>query len=378
MFDGVEDAGDVTHRLLLPDAARFGKKKDAEIPALTASSHWGPLIRMQAMVLKEPRRPLEAMDVPVPKPAPGQVLVEVHACAVCRTDLHVIDGELRNPKLPLIPGHEIIGTVAGLGDGASRFSVGQRVGIPWLGWTDGTCRFCKSGRENLCESARFTGYTIDGGYADYTVADERFCFAVPGGYTDTEAAPLMCAGMLGYRALTKAGDAKRLGIYGFGAAGHIVAQVARHQGRSVFAFTRPGDERGQEFARKLGAVWAGGSDVAPPEPLDAAIIFAPAGELVPEALQAVDRGGTVVCGGIHMSDIPSFRYEWLWEERMICSIANLTRRDGDEFLALAPKVPIKTEVHPFPLAEANEALSQLRHGRIKGAAVLVTAEGQRD
>jgi propanol-preferring alcohol dehydrogenase len=321
-----------------------------------------------------PRQPLQMVDLPVPKPGVGQVLVRVHACAVCRTDLHVVAGELPNPKLPLILGHQIVGTVAERGESALRFNVGDRIGIPWLGWTDGTCRFCRSHRENLCENARFTGYTLDGGYAEYTVADERFCFPMPANYTDVEAAPLLCAGMLGYRSLTKTGEAKRLGMYGFGAAAHIITQVARHQGRKIFAFTRPGDVQKQEFARTIGAAWAGGSDTLPPEPLDAAIIFAPVGELVPEALKALDKGGVVVCGGIHMSDIPSFPYEWLWEERSICSVANLTRRDGEEFLALAPQVPVVTEVQPFPLAEANEALSRLRHGKIEGAAVLVVNE----
>ncbi len=313
------------------------------------------------------------MDVPKPKPGPGQVLVRVRACAVCRTDLHVVDGELPHPKLPLIPGHEIIGTVEERGEGAERFAVGDRVGIPWLGWTDGECRFCRSGRENLCEHARFTGYTLDGGYAEYTVADQRFCFAIDPSYTDVHAAPLMCAGLIGYRSLLKAGNAHRLGIYGFGAAAHIVAQVARHQGRELYAFTRPGDRAGQEFARKLGALWAGGSDELPPALLDAAIIFAPVGSLVPQALRALDKGGTVVCGGIHMSDIPAFPYDILWEERSICSVANLTRRDGEEFLALAPKVPVRTEVQTFPLNAANEALHRLRSGQLQGAAVLVPA-----
>ncbi len=326
---------------------------------------------MRAMVLQKSRQPLKAVDLAIPKPEPTQVLVKVHACGVCRTDLHVVDGELPYPKLPLVPGHEIVGSVAELGARASRFKIGDRVGIPWLGWTDGICRFCKSGRENLCDNARFTGYTINGGYAEYTVADERFCFPIPASYTDPNAAPLMCAGLVGYRSLVKTGDAWRLGIYGFGAAAHIISQVARHQGRKVFAFTRPGDSKGQEFARSLGAAWAGASDVLPPERLDAAIIFAPAGELVPQALKALDKGGVVVCGGIHMSDIPAFPYELLWEERSICSVANLTRHDGEEFLALAPQVPVITKVQPFRLEEANEAISCVRHGKIEGAAVLV-------
>jgi propanol-preferring alcohol dehydrogenase len=326
---------------------------------------------MQAMVLGKARERLVETDLPVPKPGPGEVLVKVGACAVCRTDLHVIDGELPRPKLPLVPGHEIVGIIAGNGPGAARFQAGERVGIPWLGWTCGECRFCKTGRENLCEKARFTGYTIDGGYGEYTVADERFCFRIPSDYSDAEAAPLLCAGLIGYRSLVKTGGAKRLGIYGFGAAAHIVAQVARHQGKEIYGFTRAGDTKGQEFARSLGAVWAGDANTAPPERLDGAIIFAPAGELLPKALKALDKGGVVVCGGIHMSDIPSFPYDLLWEERSICSVANLTRKDGEEFLALAPRVPVKTQVECFPLEEANEALSRLRKGQIKGAAVLV-------
>ncbi|MDB6015843.1 MAG: alcohol dehydrogenase [Pedosphaera sp.] len=330
------------------------------------------------MVLKAPQQPLQAVDLPVPSPGPEQVLVRVHACAICRTDLHIVDGELPHPKLPLILGHQIVGTVVERGAGTERYKMGDRIGIPWLGWTDGTCRFCRSNRENLCDNALFTGYTIDGGYAEYTVADERFCFPIPTNYTDVHAAPLLCAGMLGYRSLVKTGDAHRLGIYGFGAAAHLIAQVARYQGRKIFAFTRPGDTPGQEFARALGAVWAGDSEILPPEPLDAAIIFAPVGALVPPALKALDKGGIVVCGGIHMSDIPSFPYEWLWEERIICSVANLTRRDGAEFLVLAPRIPVVTQVQPFPLAEANEALSQLRHGKFKGAAVLVMSESKTD
>jgi len=325
---------------------------------------------MRAMVLKSPRQPLQQADVPTPTPGPGQALVKIHACALCRTDLHVVDGELPHPKLPLVPGHQIVGSVVGRGEGAKRFKEGDRVGIPWLGWTDGVCRYCRSGRENLCENARFTGYTLDGGYAECTVADERFCFPIAASYKDAEAAPLLCAGLIGYRSLVKTGDAKRLGMYGFGASAHIIAQVAIHQGRQVYAFTRPGDVEGQEFAKTLGATWAGDSETLPPEPLDAAIIFAPAGQLVPQALKALDRGGIVVCAGIHMSDIPSFPYDLLWEERSLCSVANLTRRDGAEFLALAPRVPVVTRIQTFPLAEANEALSRLRRGKIEGAAVL--------
>jgi propanol-preferring alcohol dehydrogenase len=289
--------------------------------------------------------------------------------------LHVIDGELPDPKLPIIPGHEIVGRVAGKGEQVKRFGLGDRVGVPWLGFTCGTCRFCTAGRENLCDGPRFTGYQIDGGYAEYTVADERYCFLLPEDYDDAHAAPLLCAGLIGYRSVVMAGDARRLGIYGFGAAAHIIAQVARYQGREVYAFTRAGDAEGQKFARDLGAVWAGDSETVPPETLDAAIIFAPVGGLVPAALRALDKGGRVVCAGIHMSDIPSFPYRILWEERQICSVANLTRRDGEEFLALAPRVPVKTEVEVFALAQANEALRRLRHGRIRGAAVLVTAAG---
>ena len=287
------------------------------------------------------------------------------------TDLHVVDGELPNPKLPLIPGHEIVGRVVEVGAGVERFKAGDRVGIPWLGWTCGECVYCRSERENLCDRAKFTGYTLDGGYAEYTVADARFCFRLPEAYSDAEAAPLLCAGLIGYRSLLKAGDARRLGIYGFGAAAHIVAQVARFQGRDVFAFTRPGDAAAQEFAKSLGAVWAGDSDLPPPEPLDAAIIFAPDGRLVPLALRAVAKGGTVVCGGIHMSDIPSFPYSILWEERSVCSVANLTRLDGENFLALAPRVPVRTAVETFPLTEANETLTRLRTGQLRGAAVLM-------
>lgn len=330
---------------------------------------------MRAMILEAPGEPLRSAEVPVPEPGPGQVLIRVHACAVCRTDLHVVDGELPDPKLPLIPGHQIVGAVVRPGDRVDRFATGDRVGVPWLGFTDNSCRYCLTGRENLCDNARFTGYQIDGGYAEYAVADHRFCFPIPGGYPDLQAAPLLCAGLIGYRSLRMAGDAERLGLYGFGAAAHIIAQVARHQGRQVFAFTSPGDEEAQLFARELGAVWAGDSTQAPPEELDAAIIFAPVGTLVPVALRAVAKGGVVVCAGIHMSDIPSFPYEILWGERVVRSVANLTRRDGEEFLALAPEVPVHTEVVPFPLEEANEALNALRAGEIQGAAVLVIGRG---
>ena len=332
---------------------------------------------MRAMVLDGPGRPLRLTDLPKPAPGPGQVLVRVRACGVCRTDLHVVDGELTDPKLPLVPGHEIVGTVALAGERVDRFAPGERVGVPWLGHTCGTCRYCRSGRENLCDEPAFTGYTLDGGYAEYTVADARYCFPVAGDYSDAEAAPLLCAGLIGYRSLRLAGEAERLGLYGFGAAAHIVAQVARHEGRQVFAFTRPGDSEAQAFARELGAVWAGESGETPPDELDAAIIFAPSGELIPAALGAVAKGGTVVCAGIHMSDIPSFPYRILWQERTVRSVANLTRRDGEAFLALAPKIPIRTEVQPFPLEEANEALDRLRSGRIRGAAVLMTTCGDR-
>ncbi len=325
---------------------------------------------MRAMLLDQPHQPLRLAAVAVPAPGPGQVLIRVHACAVCRTDLHVVDGELAGAKLPLVPGHEIVGSVAALGADVDRFRIGDRVGVPWLGWTCGICEFCRSGRENLCAQARFTGYQIDGGYGDHTVADQRFCFAIPSGFSDAEAAPLLCAGLIGYRSLRMAGEARRLGLYGFGAAAHIIAQVARWQGRDVYAFTSPGDTAAQAFARELGAVWAGGSDQSPPQRLDAAIIFAPVGPLVPAALRAVERGGTVVCAGIHMSPIPSFPYDILWGERMVRSVANLTRRDGDEFLELAPKVPVKTRPLPYALEQANEALNDLRAGRLQGAAVL--------
>lgn len=327
---------------------------------------------MFAMLLHAPGQPLQEADLPKSKPAAGQILVRVAACAVCRTDLHVVDGELPEPKLPLVLGHEIIGRVVERGEGVDRFAIGERVGIPWLGWSCGECPYCRSNRENLCDRARFTGYTIDGGYADYTVADQGYCFSIPESYSDVQAAPLLCAGLIGYRCLAKAGNAKRLGIYGFGAAAHIVAQVALYQERQIYAFTRPGDGETQQFARELGATWAGDSDQLPPQELDAALLFAPVGELIPQALKAVAKGGTVVCGGIHMSDIPSFPYRLLWGERKLCSVANLTRRDAQEFLALAPQVPIRTKVQTFPLAESNRALEQLRRGEIQGAAVLVT------
>jgi propanol-preferring alcohol dehydrogenase len=326
---------------------------------------------MRAQVLTTAGRPLAAAELPEPRPGPGQLLIRVAACAVCRTDLHVVDGELPNPKLPLVPGHEIVGSVIATGDGAERFAAGTRVGVPWLGWTCGVCEYCRSGRENLCDKARFTGYDIDGGYAELTVADERYCFALPAGFDDVAAAPLMCAGLIGYRTLRLAGDSERVGIYGFGAAAHIVAQVMRHQGRRVFAFTRPGDRAAQDFARLLGAQWAGGSDEPPPEMLDAALIFAPVGALVPAALAATRKGGTVVCGGIHMSDIPTFPYRLLWEERVVRSVANLTRQDAEEFLALAPQAGVHTTTQVYPLADANRALADLRGGALQGAAVLV-------
>ncbi len=326
---------------------------------------------MRAMLFEGTGGDLRLANVPVAKPGPEQVLLSVNACAVCRTDLHVVDGELTQPKLPLIPGHEIVGTVVEIGGAVTGFKIGDRVGVPWLGWTCGECEFCLNARENLCDQAQFTGYTLDGGYAEYTVADHRFCFPIADSYNDAEAAPLLCAGLIGYRSLVKAGSGKRLGIYGFGAAAHIVAQVAKYQQREIFAFARPGDEEAKQFALNLGAVWAGGSDKLPPVKLDAAIIFAPVGALVPQALKAVGKGGIVVCGGIHMSDIPSFPYSNLWEERSICSVANLTRRDGEEFLALAPKVPVRTEIETYRLEEANEALKRLRDGKIQGAAVLV-------
>ncbi|MBX9944005.1 MAG: zinc-dependent alcohol dehydrogenase family protein [Reyranella sp.] len=326
---------------------------------------------MFAMVLERPGTLLVAQRRPDPSPGPGQILVEVTACAVCRTDLHVVDGDLAEPKLPLIPGHEIVGRVLACGPGAPGFATGQRIGIPWLGWTCGACEHCRAGRENLCDQARFTGYQIDGGYADRVVADARFCFALPDAYDDLHAAPLLCAGLIGYRSLVKAGDGRRLGLYGFGAAAHIVIQVARWQGRRVFAFTRRGDGDAQSFARDLGAVWAGASDEPPPEPLDAAVIFAPIGLLVPLALRAVRKGGRVVCGGIHMSDIPSFPYADLWGEREVVSVANLTRADAEAFLDIAPRVPVRTEIERFALADANTALQALRTGALRGAAVLV-------
>jgi propanol-preferring alcohol dehydrogenase len=326
---------------------------------------------MLAMLLEAPGRPLQRASLPLPRPGAGQVLLRVRACGICRTDLHVADGELPRPKLPLVLGHEIVGEVVSTGEGAGRFAAGERVGVPWLGWTCGECRYCRAGRENLCDRARFTGYQVDGGYAEYTVADARFCFPLPPSYADAEAAPLLCAGLIGHRALRAAGDAERLGLYGFGAAAHIVAQVAGGEGRRVFAFTRPGDEEGQAFARELGAPWAGSSEEPTPEPLDAAIIFAPVGALVPAALRAVTKGGTVVCAGIHMSPIPSFPYEILWEERVVRSVANLTRRDGEEFLELAGRLPLRIAAEPLSLARANEGLDRLRSGRVRGAAVLI-------
>jgi propanol-preferring alcohol dehydrogenase len=326
---------------------------------------------MRAMVLRRPGDTLEDAELARPDPGPGDIVLKVRACGVCRTDLHVVDGDLKHPKLPIVPGHEIVGEVVAMGAAVERFRVGDRIGVPWLGWTCGACVYCRSGRENLCDGARFTGYQIDGGYAEQARADQRYAFALPAGYDDAHAAPLLCAGLIGYRALAMTGDAARLGIYGFGAAAHIIAQVAAWQGRRVFAFVRPGDAAAEAFARSLGAAWAGPSDQAPPEPLDAAVIFAPVGALVPRALRAVVKGGRVVCAGIHMSDIPAFPYEILWGERQVLSVANLTRRDAEEFLALAPKVPVKTTVETFPLDQANEALARLREGRLQGAAVLI-------
>jgi propanol-preferring alcohol dehydrogenase len=323
---------------------------------------------MRAMVLEAPGRPLRAAELADPEPGPGELLLRVLACGVCRTDLHVVDGDLPEPKLPLVPGHQIVGEVL---RGGGRFQPGERVGVPWLGWTCGECRYCRAGEENLCDRARFIGYHRDGGYAELTVADERYCFPVPAGYPDEQAAPLLCAGLIGYRSLRLAGDAEALGLYGFGGSAHIVCQVAAAQGRRVFAGTRPGDEEGQAFARSLGAVWAGDASAGPPEELDAVIVFAPVGTLVPAALGHVRKGGTVVCAGIHMSDIPSFPYELLWGERSVRSVANLTRSDGEEFLALAPTIPVRPEVETFPLEEANEALARLRHGTLRAAAVLV-------
>lgn len=332
---------------------------------------------MRAMILDAPNLPLCYGERHEPSVGRGELLLRVRACGLCRTDLHIVDGELKHPKLPLIPGHQIVAEVVARGEGATRFAIGERVGVPWLGWTCGQCDACKRGRENLCKLARFTGYDIDGGFAEMCVADERFAFSIPPGYPDLQAAPLLCAGLIGYRAFKLAGDAERLGLYGFGAAAHILIQVARAQGKKVYAFTRPGDTAAQRFARELGAVFADGADKMPPQPLDAAILFAPAGELVPLALSAVLPGGTVVCGGIHMSDIPSFPYELLWGERILRSVANLTRRDGEEFLALAPKIPVTTEVTPFPLERTNEALDWLRQGRGRGAAVVTLDERPR-
>lgn len=322
------------------------------------------------MILERPRDVLRAVEIPTPKPGANEVLIRVAACGVCRTDLHVVDGDLSKPKLPVIPGHEIVGYVAERGKSAKRFNVGQRVGVPWLGWACGQCKYCRSGHENLCHCAVFTGYTRHGGYAELTVADERFCFPIRGSYPDANAAPLLCAGLIGFRSLAKTGSARRLGIYGFGAAAHIIAQVAKFQGRKVFAFTRSGDVKAQRFAKSLGAVWAGDSQTLPPEELDAAIIFAPVGALVPAALAAVDKGGVVVCGGIHMSEVPAFSYDLLWGERSVCSVANLTRRDGDDFLRIAPRIPVRTTVEVFPLEQANDVLDRLRNGKIHGAAVL--------
>jgi alcohol dehydrogenase, propanol-preferring len=339
---------------------------------------------MRAMVLEKPGSPLMLRNLPRPKPAQGQLLVRVAACAVCRTDLHIVDGELPDPKLPLILGHQIAGRVEEIGEEtkpqsavrAPQFKIGDRVGIPWLGWTDGDCPYCRSGRENLCDNARFTGYTIDGGYAEFTVADARYCFHLPDSYGDVEVAPLLCAGLIGYRSYRKTGDARRLGLYGFGNAAHLIAQIALYQGRKIFAFTRPGDTATQESAMKIGAAWAGGSDETPPEKLDAAIVFASVGPLVPAGLHALAKGGIVVCGGIHMTDIPSFPYDDLWEERTITSVANLTRQDGDEFLQIAPRVPVKTKIETFPLEKANAAIEKFHAGELDGTAVLVVdAEG---
>ncbi len=327
--------------------------------------------KMRAMVLKAAKQPLIMMELPVPEPAPDQVLLRIHTCGVCHTDLHIIEGELTKPKLPLVLGHQVVGTVVKIGENVKRFKTGDRIGIPWLGYTDGTCRYCRRGQENLCDQPLFTGYTIDGGFAEYTVADQRYCFHLPQAYSDINAAPLLCAGLIGYRTYRLAGEnIERLGIYGFGAAAHIIAQIAKHEGKSIYAFTKPGDTQAQEFARQLGAIWTGDLTEQPPEKLDAALIFAPVGSLIVEALKATVKGGTVVSGGIHMSDIPTFPYHLLWEERVIRSVANLTRQDGEEFLTVAPKVPVKTDVHTFPLEQANEALDHLRHGQIRGAVVL--------
>jgi len=326
---------------------------------------------MRAMVLEEQKKPMIEKDIPRPVPDKGQILIKVNACGVCRTDLHVVDGDLTDPELPLVPGHQIVGTVSDASRSSGQLKAGDKIGVPWLGWSCGECKFCRSGKENLCDNARYTGYQINGGFAEYTVADERFCFPIPGGYPDLQAAPLLCAGLIGYRSYRMCGEAEKIGFYGFGAAAHVIAQVAIYEERKIYSFVRPGDESGREFSRKLGAVGAGSSEEMPPEKLDAAIIFAPVGPLVPAALKAVDRGGVVVCAGIYMSDIPSFPYSILWEERVVRSVANLTRQDGEEFLSLAPKVPVKTEVHPYPLAKANEALDDLRAGRFNGAAVIV-------
>jgi len=328
---------------------------------------------MRAMVLERQREPLRPAELPDPGPGAGQVLLSVAACGVCRTDLHIVDGDLTAPKLPLVPGHQIVGTLVERGEGAERFELGERVGVPWLGWTCGECRYCLSGRENLCDRARFTGYDIDGGYAERVVADERFCFPIPAGYPDEQAAPLLCAGLIGYRALRLVGDAERIGFYGFGASAHILCQVAVHQGRRVFVFTRKGDGEGQDFARSLGAEWAGSSEESPPEELDGAIVFAPVGALMPAALRASAKGARVISAGIHMSDIPAFPYEILWGERVLGSVANLTRRDGEEFLALAPQIPIRTDVEVHSLSAADEALDSIRTGRLRGAAVLAVA-----
>lgn len=328
---------------------------------------------MRAMVLEAPGSPLQQVELQQPECGADDVLLKVSACGVCRTDLHIQDGELPGPKLPLIPGHEIVGIVVAKGERVEQFAIGQRLGVPWLGHTCGHCRYCSNGRENLCDNARFTGYTLNGGYAEYAVADQRYCFLLPDGYSDAEAAPLLCAGLIGYRALVAAGDAQRIGIYGFGAAAHIIVQLARWQGRTVFAFTKPGDLAGQRFAKELGATWAGDSTAAPPDEMDAAILFAPVGALIPEAIRHTAKGGTVVCAGIHMSDVPGFPYSILWGERTIRSIANLTRRDGEEFLNIAPKAGIRTVVETFQLERANEALDRLRNGSIRGAAVLVMA-----
>jgi len=328
--------------------------------------------KMLAMLLEEKGAPLQPREVPIPVPGPDQVLLKVHACAVCRTDLHILDGELDQPKLPLIMGHQIVGELVGMGENVNRFQVGDRIGVPWLGYTDGSCRYCLQGQENLCDHPLFTGYTINGGFSQYTIADQRYCFSLPDGYSDLQVAPLLCAGMIGYRTYRLAGEHKdRLGIYGFGAAGHITAQIVIHDGHQVYAFTRPGDLEAQEFARRVGAVWAGDSNQQPPKKLDAALIFAPVGSLIIDALTATAKGGTVVSGGIHMSDIPAFPYHLLWDERQVRSVANSTRQDGEEFLSIAPQVPVKTEVTPYALQEANKALHDLRNGQLQGAAVLI-------